>query len=106
MVTPRVHAHDCVDAEPRRITPIKSEHIMVDRKAPRPSRHRPVVLTTRADVPALEGGTPLPEELTGRASATDESVTELFAEDSAAHLADGFRGGSGDDPESDVADQN
>jgi hypothetical protein len=106
MVSPRVHAHDCVDAETWRITSIHIEYIMVDRKAPSPTRHRPVVLTTRPDVPALEGGTPLPEELTGRASATDESVTELFAEESAAHLADGFRGGSGDDPESDATDQN
>lgn len=75
---------------------------MARRKAPR-SRRVPAVLTTRPDAPALEGRTPLPEELTGRASATDESVSELFAEDSAAHLADGFRGGSGDDPESDVS---
>ncbi|MEP7347258.1 MAG: hypothetical protein ABI877_18450 [Gemmatimonadaceae bacterium] len=58
--------------------------------------------TTRPDVPQLEGGTPLPEELTGRASATGEDLTALFANDSADHFADGFRGGSNSDPGSDL----
>jgi len=58
--------------------------------------------TTRPDSPALEGGKPLPEELTGRASGTSEDLTALFAEDSAQHFADGFRGGSNDDPGSDL----
>ena len=40
---------------------------------------------------------PLPEELTGRASGTDETLTALFGNDSAGHLADGFRGGSNAD---------
>ncbi|MEO6447020.1 MAG: hypothetical protein ABIZ91_12745 [Gemmatimonadaceae bacterium] len=52
---------------------------------------------------AIEGGPPLPEELTGRASNTGESLTELFMNGSAEHLADGFRGGSGDDPGTRIA---
>lgn len=53
--------------------------------------------TTRLDDPELEGGTPLPEEVTGRASGTREDLGTLFANDTADHLADGFRGGSDDD---------
>ncbi len=34
--------------------------------------------TSRPDAPQLEGGTPLPEELTGRASGTGEDLTALF----------------------------
>ncbi len=59
--------------------------------------------TSRPDTPSLEGGKPLPEELTGRASGTSESVATLFAADTAEHFADGFRGGSDDDPGSDIA---
>lgn len=58
--------------------------------------------TSRPDTPELEGQTPLPEELTGRASGTSEDVTTLFRNDSADHYADGFRGGSNDDPGSDL----
>jgi len=58
--------------------------------------------TRRPDAPQLEGGTPLPEELTGRASATGEDLTTLFANNSADHFADGFRGGSNADPGSDL----
>lgn len=54
--------------------------------------------TDRSDSPGLEGGIPLPEELTGRASGTGEDLGALFDDQSAAHLADGFHGGSGDDP--------
>ncbi len=53
--------------------------------------------TDRPATPALEGGPPLPEELTGRASGTSEDLTALFDNRSSAHLADGFRGGSADD---------
>ncbi|HEY5219023.1 MAG TPA: hypothetical protein VIJ16_04400 [Gemmatimonadaceae bacterium] len=58
--------------------------------------------TTRRDVPQLEGGTPLPKELTGRASETREDLGMLFAREGAEHFADGFRGGSNDDPGSDI----
>jgi len=61
--------------------------------------------TSRPDTPELEGGTPLPEELTGRASATDEDLTSLFANDSGDHIADGFRGGSNADPESEILNE-
>lgn len=54
--------------------------------------------TDRPSTPVLEGGTPLPEELTGRASGTGEDLTALFNNESPAHLADGFRGGSEDEP--------
>jgi hypothetical protein len=69
---------------------------MSKRKEPPAERHS-VAITRRTDAPELEGGIPLPEELTGRASGTDEDVVALFAEDTADHFADGFRGGSGDD---------
>jgi len=58
--------------------------------------------TSRPDTPSLEGGRPLPAELTGRASGTSEDVVALFAEDTAEHFADGFSGGSDDDPGSDI----
>lgn len=58
----------------------------------------PVSDTDRPATPELEGGIPLPEELTGRASGTDEDLTALFNDESEAHLADGFRGGSEDEP--------
>jgi hypothetical protein len=56
--------------------------------------------TDRPATPILEGGIPLPEELTGRASGTGEDLTALFSNESGAHLADGFRGGSDDDDSS------
>lgn len=58
--------------------------------------------TSRPATPRLEGGTPLPEELTGRASATGEDLPTLFDNEAADHLADGFRGGSNSDPGSDI----
>jgi len=64
-------------------------------------RHRPAE-TTRPATPELEGGTPLPEELTGRASGTSEDLTTLFANDAADHFADGFAGGSNDDRGADL----
>lgn len=60
--------------------------------------HHSVAETSRPETPAIEGGLPLPEELTGRASGTGEDLTALFDNDSKQHLADGFRGGSDDDP--------
>lgn len=53
--------------------------------------------TRRAETPELEGRTPLPEELTGRASGTDEDLVALMGNTTGAHLADGFRGGSDDE---------
>jgi len=54
--------------------------------------------TARPESPALEGRTPLPEELSGKASGTDDDLVTLFDGESGGHLADGFRGGSGDEP--------
>lgn len=54
--------------------------------------------TGRHETPALEGRVPLPEEITGKASATDDGLVSLFGEQGGDHLADGFRGGSEDDP--------
>lgn len=53
--------------------------------------------TARPETPSLEGREPLPPEITGRASGTDESLIDLFDNASAEHLKDGFRGGSEDD---------
>jgi len=54
--------------------------------------------TTRPETPALEGREPLPAELTGRASGTDDDLVALFRSGSDEHLTDGFRGGSEDVP--------
>ena len=54
--------------------------------------------TNRPETPELEGRTPLPEELTGRASGTDDDLVKLFDEKNSEQLADGFRGGSEDEP--------
>jgi hypothetical protein len=53
--------------------------------------------TTRPEVPELEGRMPLPEELTGKASGTDEDLVKLFDNAESGHIADGFRGGSDDE---------
>ena len=58
--------------------------------------------TSRPDTRELEGGTPLPEELTGRASGTADDLRALFAGDTAEHFADGFRGGSDGDSATDI----
>jgi len=49
----------------------------------------------------VNGITPLPEELTGRASGTDEDLVALFGNRTDQHMADGFRGGSEDEPPAD-----
>lgn len=54
--------------------------------------------TARPETPALEGREPLPAELTGRASGTDDDLVSLFGDGSDEHLTDGFRGGSQDVP--------
>jgi len=54
--------------------------------------------THRPENTELEGRVPLPEELTGRASSTDEDLVALFDNKSDQHMADGFRGGSEDEP--------
>jgi len=53
--------------------------------------------TTRPETPELEGRTPLPEELTGKASGTDEDLVTLFDDKQGEHMADGFHGGSEDE---------
>ena len=55
--------------------------------------------TTRPETPELEGRMPLPEELTGKASGTDDDLVSLFDDQEGEHIADGFRGGSDDEPE-------
>ncbi len=77
---------------------------MFSRDTPDPKTRHDQAETTRPDTPELEGGTPLPEELTGRASRTSEDLTTLFANDTADHFADGFAGGSNDDRGSDLLD--
>jgi len=52
----------------------------------------------------VDGITPLPEELTGRASGTDEDLVALFGNRTDQHMADGFRGGSEDEPPADDDD--
>jgi hypothetical protein len=55
-----------------------------------------------------KGDGALPEEVTGRASRGGEDLVSLFANGQADHMTDGFRGGNGDDPETDIetADEN
>jgi hypothetical protein len=78
---------------------------MSARKAP---RQKPVDHadggTTRPETPELEGRVPLPEEITGRASGTDDDLVSLFKNQSTDHIADGFRGGSGDIPGGGIVD--
>jgi hypothetical protein len=54
--------------------------------------------TTRPETPELEGRDPLPEELTGKASGTDDDLVSLFEDPESEHIDDGFRGGSDDEP--------
>ncbi|MEO8449432.1 MAG: hypothetical protein ABI647_06565 [Gemmatimonadota bacterium] len=69
-----------------------------DDQAGRAPKDRSESGTSRPDSPDLQE-TPLPEELTGRASKTDEDLTALFENETPDHLVDGFRGASGDDPD-------
>ena len=57
--------------------------------------------TNRPETPELEGRMPLPEELTGKASGTDDDLVSLFSDDEGEHFSDGFRGGSEDESEPD-----
>ncbi len=57
--------------------------------------------TRRPEFPELEGRTPLPEEITGRASGTSEDLVELFVNQSDKHLEDGFNDTSEDASRSD-----
>ena len=54
-------------------------------------------LDSRAEGPEIRA-VPLPDELTGRASKTDDELTTLFQNPDDEHVTDGFRGGSGDEP--------
>ncbi len=65
---------------------------MTERRPP-PEGTQPGELTQVSDIE----GTPLPDELTGRASKTDDDLATLFDNDSQEHLKDGFRGGSGEE---------
>ena len=65
---------------------------MSDRKKPR-EESREEERTLLPDI----GGTPLPDELTGRASKTSDDLATLFDNASEEHIKDGFRGGSGED---------
>jgi hypothetical protein len=75
---------------------------MTDDDKSRSGRPRHAEETTRPSAPQLEGGTPPPTELTGRASETDDDLTALFESDAAEHFSDGFRGGSNSEPGSDL----
>jgi hypothetical protein len=46
--------------------------------------------------PELEA-IPVPEELTGRASKTEDDLEALFENEDQEHINDGFKGGSGDE---------
>lgn len=72
---------------------------MKESRAAKPTSHADGV-TSRPETPELEGRTPLPEELTGMASGTDEDLVSLFGDQRGEHIADGFRGGSEDEPAS------
>jgi hypothetical protein len=39
---------------------------------------------------------PVPDELTGRASRTEDDLAALFENEDQEHITDGFKGGSGD----------
>lgn len=65
---------------------------MTDRKKPLDGSSDSAI----TQIPDIEG-TPLPDELTGRASKTNEDLATLFDNETEEHLTDGFRGGSGED---------
>ena len=51
-----------------------------------------------ADLPPELEDEPVADELTGRASKTEDDLGALFSNETEEHLDDGFKGGSGDDP--------
>ena len=57
--------------------------------------------TSRPEYPELEGRTPMPEEITGRASGTNDDLVELFVNTSNKHLEDGFHDTSEDESRDD-----
>jgi hypothetical protein len=66
------------------------------------NRQGRVAQTPRPVAVESEGGKPLPKELTGSASETNDDLIALFKRDTAEHFADGFHGGSNGDPGSDL----
>jgi len=56
-------------------------------------------LDAATELPPELQGAPISEELTGRASKTGDDLGALFGNQTEEHLEDGFRGGSGDEPE-------
>jgi hypothetical protein len=79
------------DAEP--IPP--EQELMTDGVAALP----PIETEGTEAVPPPELSTPaVPDELTGRASKTEDDLESLFGNETVEHLDDGFKGGSGDEP--------
>ena len=62
------------------------------------ARLDPGEVSSRAEDLDVDRITPLPEEITGRASGTDEDLVALFENPTGKHMTDGFRGGSDDEP--------
>lgn len=58
-----------------------------------------------ADVEELVEGEVDAESVTGRASRTDDRLDTLFGNETSEHLADGFEGTSGDDPQDRAAER-
>jgi len=74
---------------------LNDEDILTDEDV---ARLNPDEVSDRAGDHDVDGITPLPEQLTGRASGTDEDLVALFENPTDKHMADGFRGGSEDEP--------
>ena len=88
---------------------------MSDREKPRdlrtsdlevPARHIAALpplstdeLDTATELPPDLEGAPVAEEVTGRASKTDDDLGALFGNETEEHIEDGFKGGSGDETE-------
>jgi hypothetical protein len=56
-------------------------------------------LDSAVDLPPDLEGAPVAEELTGRASKTEDDLGALFDNATEEHIEDGFKGGSGDEAE-------
>jgi hypothetical protein len=56
-------------------------------------------LDSAVELPPDLEGTPMSEELTGRAAKTEDDLSALFGNETEEHLDDGFQGGSGDEAE-------